>query len=305
MRILVTGGSGLIGRALCAALHARGDVLTVLTRQPAAARRVLPAAVGLVDRLEAIADGDRFDAFIHLAGESIAGARWTPARQRALIDSRVGVSEALLALSRRLAEPPRVVMSASAVGYYGIGADTDRTTATAFTEASPPHDDGSFSHRLCRQCEAAAAAFSNSRVIQLRLGVVLAANGGMLARLLLPFRLGLGGRVGNGGQWLSFIHRDDAVAAILFLLATDTADGAWNLTAPTPVTQRDFARSLGQQLQRPALMPMPAAVVRLLFGAMGEELLLGGQRVLPQRLQQAGFRHAFADIRSSLADLLT
>lgn len=305
MRILITGGSGLIGRALCTALDARGDGLTVFTRDPARARARLPAGTRLVGSLADIAADARFDAICNLAGESIAGRRWTAARRAELLASRVGVTGSLATLVARLATPPAVLLSASAVGIYGTRAVGG--TAADHTEASPLADDGSFSHALCVRWEAAARALgeaSGCRVVLLRLGVVLSPDGGMLAQLLPVFRLGLGGRVGSGSQWLSYVHRADAVAAMLHLLADATATGAWNLTAPEPVTQARFAHALARRLHRPALLPLPAPLVRAAFGQMGEELLLGGQRALPARLLAAGFTHAFGDVDAALADLL-
>jgi uncharacterized protein (TIGR01777 family) len=235
---------------------------------------------------------------VHLAGESIAAGRWTPARKAAIRASRVGPTRLLASTLAGLHAPPRVFVSASAVGYYGDRGDEP------VTEASPPGR--GFLADVCRAWEAEAelAGRAGIRVVTLRIGMVLAASGGGLARMLGPFRLGLGGVLGSGRQYVSWIALDDLVAAVAHVIRADGVTGPVNATAPTPVTNREFTRTLGRALGRPTLLRLPAPLVRLLFGEMGQALLLDGQRVLPARLQATGFRFAHSDLEGALRHVL-
>lgn len=292
MHVLVTGGTGFIGRALCAALLARGDAVTVLTRDPARARAVLPPGAAAVAELPAAAP----DAVVNLAGENLGAHRWTEARKRAFVDSRVGTTRRLVEWMRGLPRRPAVLVSGSAVGYYGARGDA------GLTEAEPPSAE--FQSQLCRawEEEAQRAEALGVRVCRIRIGIVLGPDGGALAAMKPAFMLGLGGWLGDGRQWMSWIHRADLVALVLWLLDGPGRAGAWNATAPQPATNREFARALGASLRRPALLPMPAPVVRLLVGEMAH-LLLTGQKVLPARAQAEGFAFRFPEIGAALADV--
>ncbi|HSG91559.1 MAG TPA: TIGR01777 family oxidoreductase [Pseudomonadales bacterium] len=293
-RILVTGGSGFVGRALVRVLQHEGALVTVLTRDARAAARVLPEETTLVTSMDAAA-ASAPALLVNLAGAGIADRRWSAARRRELVESRVRFTERLHAA---LAEaPPAVVVSASAVGYYGA------STVHRFIEEDPPGD--GFAAELCFQWETAARAFEveGTRLVIARLGVVLG-HGGMLARLQLPFRLGLGGRLGNGSQFFSWVHIQDVVALLVRALRDPAIDGPLDVTAPNPVTNAAFTAALGQALRRPTLLPVPAALLRMLLGEMAEELLLQGAAVLPEKAERLGYRFRFSRIEAALADLL-
>jgi|CXWL01.1.fsa_nt_gi uncharacterized protein (TIGR01777 family) len=299
-RIVLLGGSGLIGRALLDHWQGRGHELVVLSRRPGRVSG-LPPGVQVVAwqpadaaRLTPLVDGAA--AVVNLAGGGIADRRWTAARKRALRASRVETGAALTAAVAAAAVPPAVLLQASAVGYYGAHGDE------SLSESDPPGAD--FLGRLCVEWESSTAgveAYGVRRVL-LRTGIVLAREGGALPQMAMPFRLFLGGPVGSGRQWLSWIHLDDEVAAIDFLWRCPDATGAFDLTAPEPLTNCEFGRILGGVLRRPSLLPVPAFSLRLLFGEMAG-VLLDGQRVLPQRLRALGFTFRFPDARSALADL--
>lgn len=290
MRYLITGGSGFIGTALCRALAETGAELTVLTRDPARARPRLPEGVRLVTDL---ARAGGADVAINLAGENLAQGRWSEARKRLLRDSRIATTRALCAWIERQSPRPRVLVSASAIGYYGARGDEP------LDENAAPGED--YAARLCRDWEAEAlrAEPFGLRVCRLRLGVVLDRDGGALARMLPAFRWGLGGPIASGRQWLSWIHRSDVVALIRWCVDRPTARGAYNATAPHPVTNAEFARALGRALQRPAFLRMPATALKLLLGEMAQ-LLITGQRVLPARLLAEGFAFSFPELSDAL-----
>ncbi|MDI3258760.1 MAG: TIGR01777 family oxidoreductase [Sinobacteraceae bacterium] len=290
MRYLITGGSGFIGTALCRALAETGAELTVLTRDPARARLRLPEGVRLVTDL---ARAGGADVAINLAGENLAQGRWSEARKRLLRDSRIATTRALCAWIERQSPRPRVLVSASAIGYYGARGDEP------LDENAAPGED--YAARLCRDWEAEAlrAEPFGLRVCRLRLGVVLDRDGGALARMLPAFRWGLGGPIASGRQWLSWIHRSDVVALIRWCVDRPTVRGAYNATAPHPVTNAEFARALGRALQRPAFLRMPATALKLLLGEMAQ-LLITGQRVLPARLLAEGFAFSFPELSDAL-----
>jgi hypothetical protein len=292
MQVLITGGTGFIGRALARALLARGDQVTVLSRDPAHAAHRLAAGAVAIGELSVVVP----DAVVNLAGENLGAHRWTAARKREFIDSRAGTTRRLVEWMRALKRRPAVLVSGSAVGYYGARGDAE------LVESDPPGDE--YQSELCRAWEAEAqrAEELGVRVCRVRTGIVLGADGGALAQMKLPFSLGLGGWLGDGRQWMSWIHRDDLVALILWLIGGEGRSGAWNATAPQPVTNRAFARALGASLHRPALLPMPAPAVRLLVGEMAH-LLLTGQKVLPQRALAEGFPFRFPEIGGALADV--
>jgi uncharacterized protein (TIGR01777 family) len=290
--VAVTGASGLVGSRLCAFLTTGGHRVSRLVRRPPASLdevRWDPAA-GRAD-LGAL---EGADAVVHLAGETIAGGRFTDARKALIRDSRVAGTRTLVEALARLRRPPGVLVSASAIGYYGDRGDT------LLDEASAPGE--GFLPQVCREWEAAAAAVAGRgvRVVLPRLGIVLSPAGGALAKLLTPFRLGAGGRVGSGRQFMSWIDLDDAIGALHFALGAATLAGPVNLVAPAPVTNAEFARALGRVLGRPARVPFPAPAVRLLLGEMGEALLLASQRVRPRRLEEAGFGFRHSTLEAAL-----
>jgi uncharacterized protein (TIGR01777 family) len=293
LRVAITGASGLIGRSLAAFLTSGGHEVMRLVRRAARPRTSDVAWRPELGEIDAAAL-EGVDAVVHLAGENVGAGRWTAARRAAIRDSRIQGTRVLADALARARRPPRVLISASAVGYYGDRGDE------ALVEESPSGT--GFLAGVCRAWEASAApaAGAGIRLVTLRLGVVLAAGGGALARMLPPFRLGLGGPVGSGRQVVSWIALDDVVGAIHHLLFADSVAGAVNACAPGSVTSADLARTLGRVLRRPALLPLPAAAVRLAFGEMGEVLLLESARVRPARLVASGFRFLHPDLEGAL-----
>ncbi|ASR42497.1 TIGR01777 family protein [Xanthomonas citri pv. mangiferaeindicae] len=288
MHILITGGSGFLGSALTRALQRDGARVTWLSR-----RASTPAPDGVEVRdYAALWSDDRFDAVVNLAGAGIAERRWSAARKQVLRDSRLIPTRVLVDWIRSAHVPPKVLLSGSAVGWYGAQGDLP------LDEEGAPHDE--FQHRLCEEWEAAArVAEDRVPVVRLRTGVVLHPDGGMLQRLLPPFRLGLGARLGDGRQMLSWIAREDWVAAVLALLHAHLRGepqapvGACNLTAPEPVDNTDFTRALADALRRPVVLAVPARALALGLGEMAT-LLVDGQRVLPARLLASGFEFAWS-----------
>lgn len=297
MRILLTGGTGLIGRALCRLWAGQGHELVVWSRRPQEVAGLCSGARGIA-RLDELAPDLPLDAVVNLAGAPIADRPWTAARRRLLWDSRIGLTGQLVDWLARRPLRPGVLLSGSAVGWYGDGGER------RLNEDSPAGSED-FASELCFAWEAAAlrAEELGIRVVLVRTAPVLAARGGMLARLLPPFRLGLGGRMGSGRQWMPWIHLEDEVGLIDFLLHHEECRGPYNACAPNPVRNAEFARTLGRVLHRPVLLPAPACVLRLALGEMAG-LLLGGQHLQPQRTLDAGYRFRFPDLEAALADLL-
>ncbi|MCW8885403.1 MAG: TIGR01777 family oxidoreductase [Motiliproteus sp.] len=295
MKCLVTGASGFIGSALIDRWLEDESVEKViaLSRSPESLSSRFKGKVAAVGDLKQIADDEAIDCIVNLAGEPILDKRWSEQRKQDLYNSRVGTTEQLLALCRRLKQPPGVLVSGSAIGFYGNQKD-DRQLDEQ--EAGHP----CFAHHLCHDWENAAllAEELGIRVCLSRTGVVIG-HGGALQRMLLPFRLGLGGPIGHGRQWMSWIDLEDMVNGIDFLVRHETLSGPFNLTAPTPVTNREFSSTLGRSLNRPAFMPMPGMVMELILGE-GAELLTEGQRVVPQKLLQAGFEFSYPELQQSL-----
>ncbi len=294
MPILVAGGTGFIGRHLVRRLVEAGAEVTVYTRDRERGRRRLGPGVGLCDTLEGVAAATP-RAVVNLAGEGIADWPWTVARRRALVASRVGFTQALCATLA--AAPPEVMINASAIGFYGV--DPERT----FTEEDGPGS--GFSAALCERWEATAreSAPEGCRVVCLRIGLVLGP-GGMLERMRGPFSLGLGGRIGDGKQWMSWVHLEDVLGLIERALVDDAFEGPVNATAPEPITNIEFTRTLGRVLKRPTFFPVPALLLRTLLGDMAEEILLAGPRVRPARAQQAGYQFQHLVLEDALRDAL-
>ncbi|MGM0570628.1 TIGR01777 family oxidoreductase [Marinobacter sp.] len=295
--ILVTGGTGFIGQVLCPELLQAGYKLDVLSRQSPEAVRALCGRVTPIGDLTAISGGPGYDMVINLAGEGIAEKRWTEARKQALRDSRIALTRELVTSLLSCERLPEVMVSGSAVGFYGDQGDQP------VTETTPPNDE--FSHRLCADWEKAASPLAEKgvRVCYSRTGVVAGRDGGFLERMVLPFRLGLGGRIGSGQQYMPWVHRRDVVRAIRWMAENGNARGAYNVVSPNPVTNREFTRTLAKVLGRPALFPVPAPVLKLALGEMSR-LLLTGQRALPERLQTEGFEFDLPDLEEALREAL-
>jgi uncharacterized protein (TIGR01777 family) len=295
--VLVTGATGFIGRRLVAALAAAGHQPIALARDPAKAARIA-APLRLVTSLDQIPSDTRIDAIVNLAGEPIADRPWTAARRRRLLASRLRVTRDVVRLIARLERKPAVLVSGSAIGWYGLWQD----------ESLTEFDGGKacFTHRLCAAWERVAltAERHGVRVVRLRIGLVLGTEGGILSRVLTPFEFALGGRIGHGRQWMSWIERDDLVRLIAHAIATPALTGAVNATAPEPVTNAAFTRELARALRRPAVLPVPAALLRRLAGDLADELLIGGQRVLPDKAEASEFVFRHPTLRHALSALL-
>jgi uncharacterized protein len=279
MDVAVTGASGFVGRRVMELLRARGH-----STRPVSLRSIPFAGQWAA-----------CDAVIHLAGEPVA-QRWTASAKKRILDSRVEGTHALLAAFRD--HPPNVLVSASAVGYYGSRGDE------ILTEQSPPASDFLGQVTAAWEHEALEAEKLGTRVVRLRIGVVLGRGGGALNKMLLPFQIGVGGRLGPGTQWMSWIHLEDLCQMILFALGDSTLRGVFNATSPHPVTNAEFTRALGRAVNRPAVIPVPAFALRLLLGEMSE-ILLGGQRVVPEAALRAGFEFRYPEIGATLIQILS
>ncbi len=302
MKLAVTGATGLVGGALCQNLIQAGHQVVALARNPEKAGNKLPnvevvawdATSGHppVEALEGL------DAVVHLAGEPVAAGRWTSQRKKMIRESRVAGTRNLVEGLSHCQNPPKVLVSGSAIGYYGTHGDE------LLEETSHPGND--FLAELCQQWESEAkrATDSGVRVVLVRSGLILAREGGALPRMLPPFRMCVGGPLASGTQWMSWIHIKDELEAIGYAIEHDEIEGPLNLTAPNPVTNEEFSRTLARVLRRPAFFRVPGFVLQLLLGEMAETLLLKGQRVLPKKLEQSGYQFSFSDLSGAFADLL-
>lgn len=297
MKILISGSHGLVGQALVKSLIEDGHEVVRLVRRShnvGALEIEWHPNQGRIDtqRLEG------FDAVFHLAGESIASGRWTDEKKRAIRDSRVKGTRLLSETIARLTRPPQVFISASAIGYYGNRGDEE------LTEASSPGND--FLASVCVEWEEAAqpAAQTGTRTVVTRFGIILDRHGGALAKMLTPFRMGIGGRVGDGRQWMSWIALSDVINALKFLLLDSAVRGPVNIVAPNPVTNAEFTNTLGRVLSRPTLFPVPAFAARLAFGEVADALLLSSQKVNPVVLEDRGFAPYWPTLEPALQHLL-
>lgn len=305
MRIAITGATGLIGSALARALSREGHEIVVVSRRPAAAER-MAAGGGVVravawDPARGVIDAsglEECDVVVHLAAESIAGV-WTPGKRARIRDSRVRGTELVAGALAGLSRPPAAFLSASATGYYGA-----RPPDTPIDEDAPPGSGFLAETAVAWEAATRAAEAAGIRTIRLRVGLVLTAAGGLLGALLPLFRLGLGGRLGDGRQVMSWIALDDVVAAVRHVIDATELSGPVNVVAPEPVTNAEFTRSLGRLLRRPTPFAVPSFVLRLLPGKMGEEIMLAGARVVPRRLEESGFRFAHPDLDGALRHAL-
>ena len=297
MRVLISGSHGLVGQALIGSLTNDGHEIHRLVRR---GRAVGSSEIewhpnqGLIgaDRLEGL------DAVVHLAGESIASGRWSAEKKQKIRDSRVNGTQLLSRSLAQLSRPPATFICASAIGYYGNRGDE------VLTEQSPPGND--FLSQVCVEWENATqpAVEKGIRTVNARFGIILAKDGGALAKMLPPFSMGVGGRIGDGKQWMSWIALVDVVAALRFVITNEAVEGAVNIVAPNPVRNADFTKALGKALGRPTLFPIPAFGVRLAFGEMADALLLASQRVEPARLKDFGYEFKHEDIGKTLAHVL-
>ena len=302
MKIIVTGSTGLVGTALVRSLLSEGHQVTRLVRgdsqtfsAPGTAAVRWDPSKGTVEAAEL----EGHDAVVHLAGEPVAGGRWTDEKKRRIRDSRVKSTKLLAETLAGLREKPKVLVSASAIGFYG-----NRGGEVLHEESASGED---FLSEVCRDWEKAALPASQAgiRVVHLRIGIVLSADGGALAQMLTPFKLGIGGRMGSGAQYMSWVALDDVVGIIEHALKDEQVRGPVNTVAPAPVTNAEFAKAMGHVLSRPALLPMPAFALRLALGReMADALLLGGARVEPARLKATGYQFAYPDLEGALRHVL-
>lgn len=295
--ILITGGTGFLGSALTHALLQKGHKLFVLSRSREKVARVFGDQVFAITRIEDLPDAGQFKAVINLAGAGIFDRRWSEARKQELRNSRIHLTEQLINWIGASNQAPEVLISGSAIGFYGDQGEQ------VLTEQSAPKAD--FAQQLCADWEAAAlkAEDYGARVCLIRTSLVLGQGGGILQRMLLPFRFGLGGHMGDGRQWMSWIHIEDWLAIVQAMIDNSAMRGPYNAAAPNPVTNQDFSANLARVLQRPMLLPLPEIVLKALLGEMAA-LVLGSQRVMPERLLAQGFQFQFTQLDAALHSLL-
>jgi len=299
MHLFITGGTGFIGRHLCQLLRNHNHTLTVLSRQSYGKIREIVGEVGIIHSLDELSPNHRFDAVVNLAGEPIIGPPWSERRKQKIWDSRVALTQRLVTWMERAKQPPAVLVSGSAVGFYGDQGET------LVTETTPPVESG-FGQKLCAAWEQAAveAEKVGVRVCRIRTGPVLGKGGGLLAKMLPLFKLGLGGRLGSGAQWFPWVHLEDHLQMTKRLLEDPELSGPFNLTAPNPVTNAQFTDTLARILGRPALLPVPAMILQLSMGEMAE-ILLASQRVVPARFQEIAFPFRYPHLEEALKQILS
>ena len=295
MKILMTGGTGLIGRKFIEQFKDE-HFFTVLSRTPNKAKSLLGKDIDIIGSMTDIQDIGIFDAVINLAGEPIADKRWTDTQKEKICKSRWEITAGLVEKINASEQPPKVFISGSAIGYYGNQGDK------IVSENTTPNKE--FTYELCKKWEDIANSVENdiTRVVTLRTGVVLTLEGGALDKMALPFKLGVGGTLGSGNQYLSWIHLDDMVSAIAFLLTNDNCEGPFNITAPEPVTNRHFSKTLAKVLHRPCFFNVPSFVMNIVMGE-ASTMILEGQRVIPHNLLNMGFHFRYSGLNEALGDI--
>ncbi len=292
MKVLITGASGLIGMALQEVFKEKGyEMLLASRKEPKDATHIqwdMETGFADAEKLEGI------DAVVHLAGENVSGLRWTEDKKKAIRDSRVLGTRNIVDAISKLKKKPSVFISSSAIGFYGERGDEEVTESSAAGDT--------FLAVVCKEWEAESrrAEDAGIRTVLLRTGIVLSKDGGALGTMLLPFKLGVGGVVGSGKQWMSWISLDDHIAVINFAIENENLRGAVNSVSPNPVTNHDFTKTLGEVLYRPTFLPLPEFAVSMVFGEMGDALLLASTKVLPKRLEEVGFEFKYADLKAAL-----
>ena len=296
MKILISGSHGLVGTALIKALEPEGHEIYRLVRHYPGSHSEIEWSPDRYSIALSLIEG--FDAVVHLAGESIAEGRWTDEKKKRIRESRVKGTKLLSDALANLTQPPKTLISASAIGYYG-----DRDDELLTEESAPGND---FLSEVCKEWEAATshATTMGIRVVNTRFGIILDKEGGALKKMLPVFRMGIGGRIGSGKQWMSWIALDDVIGALKFALTNQSLTGPVNYVAPKPVRNAEFTKALGHALSRPTILPIPAFGVRFAFGEMADALLLSSQRVEPSRLTKAGYQFEYSDLDSALKHVL-
>ena len=296
--ILITGGSGFIGSRLIPVLLDQGYDVTVLTRNPEKTALHFKQLVSTIKQLDRLNGTDAFDIVINLAGQGITDKRWRQGIKKQLRDSRIITTQKLIRYLQAAKKKPELLISGSAIGYYGNQGENLVDESMS--------GDSSFSSKLCYywEQEAQQAEVLGIRTCYLRTGIVLGKDGGALSKMLPAFKLGLGGPMGNGRQWMSWVHIDDLIGIILYIINSKDITGAVNGSAPNPVTNKIFSSTLARVLKRPAFLPMPAFVLKLMLGEMAEELLLSGQRVMPKKILDAGYHFQYAHLDNALSEVV-
>jgi len=298
MKILISGASGLVGTHLIPTLKAKGhEVYKLVRKTPKNSDEIQwNAKTGIFEK--ELSKIENFDAVVHLAGDNVADGSWTKEKKQRIRESRTVGTKVLVDSLKKLENPPKTFISASAIGFYGNRGDEILTEDSAKGEG--------FLSEVCGEWEAEAkkAADFGARVVMLRIGVVLSKDGGALAKMLTPFKFGVGGVVGSGKQWMSWIDLEDLISIVHFALEDENLNGAVNVTAPKPVTNQEFTKTLGAAISRPTIFPIPEFAVKLIFGEMGETLLLEGARILPKRLTESGFNFKHQNLEEALKDIL-
>ena len=297
-KLLITGGSGFIGSQLIPVLLSKGNEVTILTRNPVKTRQIFNQPVTVIKQLDELENAENFDVVINLVGQGIADKRWTNQVKQELRDSRLKTTQALVTYLTRMDHKPALMISGSAIGYYG-----DHCDELLDEQAEPGNG---FASQLCIdwEQEASHAESLGIRTCYLRTGVVLGRNGGALAKMLPGFKLGLGGPMGKGTQWMSWIHINDLIGIILYAIEHNSVQGPINATAPNPVTNKSFAKTLAHTLNRPAFLTMPKFLLNLMLGEMSEELLLSGQRVVPKKILDLGYAYQFPELEDALKNVI-
>lgn len=303
MKIVIAGGSGFLGKALTARLLEAGHTIGILSRNPSNAKQSLPNQVAIepwdaktIGEWARLIDGA--DAVVNLTGESIGGKRWTRKQKELIRSSRIDSTHAIVEAIRQASNRPRVLVNQSAVGYYG------NVPFVPVEEDHPPGNDFLSYVAVQWEAEAQKATALGVRVVTPRTGVVLSTKGGALPRMLLPFKLYIGGALGSGTQWFPWIHLEDEIGAMIFVLEDERCAGAINFAAPGSVTMKEFCAALGRAMHRPSWAPVPGFVLKIILGEMAGPLLLGGQRVIPRKLLDAGYRFRFATVHEALQDIV-